>query len=87
MAETPGLEGFEATHWMGVFAPARTPPDIVQKMQAAIAAVLSTPEVRSRLLAMGIEPVASSPSEFHDFLVADRERFARMYKLTGLTPE
>lgn len=87
VAETPGLKGFEATHWMGVFAPANTAPDVVQRMQAEIAAVLTVPEVRTRLLAMGIEPVASTPAAFQSFLAADRDRFARMYRLTGLTPE
>jgi tripartite-type tricarboxylate transporter receptor subunit TctC len=87
VAETPGLAGFEATHWMGVFAPPRTPPEVIQKMQADIAAVLAVPETKARLIAMGIEPVANSPAEFREFLVADRERFARMFKLTGLTPE
>lgn len=87
VSETPGLEGFEATHWMGVFAPARTPPEIVKRMQAEIAAVLAVPETKARLINMGIEPVANTPAEFHDFLVADRDRFARMFKLTGLKPE
>ena len=87
VAESAGLQGFEATHWMGVLAPARTPADIVQKMQSEIAAVLTTPEMKTRLLGMGIEPVANTPAEFRDFLAADRERFARMYKLTGLVPE
>lgn len=87
VAEAPGMKGFEATHWMGVFAPARTPPEIVQKLQAEIAAVLATPEVRARLLTMGIEPVANTPAEFRDFLAADRERFTRMFRLTGLAPE
>ena len=87
VSETPGLQGFEATHWMGVFAPARTPPEVVQKMQAEIAAVLSAPEVKSRLTAMGVDPVGNTPAEFRDFLAADRDRFARMFKLTGLQPE
>src|SRR5207253_5854552 len=74
------VRGVEATHWMGVFAPARTPPEVVQKMQADIAAVVNAPDVKARLLAMGIEPVGSTPAEFRDFLVADRERFASMFK-------
>lgn len=85
VAET--VRGFEATHWMGVFAPARTPPEAVQKMQAEIAAVVNAADVKARLLSMGIEPVGSTPTEFRDFLAADRERFAAMFKLTGLTPE
>lgn len=87
VSETPGLRGFEATHWMGVFAPAKTPDDVVQKAQAAIREVVTAPDVKARLLSMGIEPVGSAPADFKAFLAADRERFARMYKLTGLTPE
>lgn len=87
VSETPGLKGFEATHWMGVFAPANTPPEIVNKLQSEIAALLAVPETRARLITMGIEPVANSPAEFRAFLVADRDRFARMFRITGLIPE
>jgi tripartite-type tricarboxylate transporter receptor subunit TctC len=87
VSETPGLEGFEATHWMGVFVPARTPPEVVQRLQTEIAAVLKTPEVRERLNKLGIEPVANTSAEFRAFLVADQARFARMFRLAGLTPE
>jgi tripartite-type tricarboxylate transporter receptor subunit TctC len=87
VAETPGLKGFEATHWMGVFAPAKTSAEVVQRVQTDIRDVVNTPEVKARLLALGIEPAGKTPAEFKAFLVADRERFARMYKLTGLTPE
>ena len=44
--ETPGLQGFEAIHWMGVFVPAQTPGDIVETLQQQIAAVLREPERR-----------------------------------------
>lgn len=87
VAETPGFAGFEATHWMGVFAPAGTPPAIVQKAQAEIAAVLKTPEMQARLVSMGIEAVGNTPAEFQAFLTADKQRFARMFALTGLQPE
>ena len=87
VAETQGLKDFEATHWMGVFAPGRTPPAVVDRVQAEISAVLQVPEMRTRLIAMGIEPVGSRPIEFRAFLQADRERYARMFKLAGLSPE
>ena len=87
VAETPGMQGFEATHWMGVFAPARTPDESVARLQKDIEAALREPATRARLIAMGIEPVGSSSAEFRDFLVADRERFARMFAMTGLSPE
>jgi len=86
-AETAGLKGYEVSHWMGVFVPARTPPELVERLQRDYAAVLAGPEVKERLNGIGIDPVASTPAQFKAFLVADRERFARMYKLSGLVPE
>ena len=57
------------------------------RMQQAFATVLKMPDVRDKLLGMGIVPVGAPPAEFQAFLDADRARFAKMYKLTGLTPE
>lgn len=87
VTETPGMSGFEVSHWMGVLVPARTPPEIVDRLQSEIAAVLSVPEFRERLTALGVDGVGSKPAEFRQFLAAEKERFARMYKLAGLTPE
>jgi tripartite-type tricarboxylate transporter receptor subunit TctC len=49
--------------------------------------VLREPERRSRLAGLGIDPVGSTPAEFKAFLVADRERFLRMFQASGLKPE
>jgi len=87
VAETPGMEGFEVTHWMGVLVPARTPPAIIQRLQSEFAAVLAMPEVRERLATIGVDPVGSTSAEFHDYMIAEQARFARMFKFTGLTPE
>jgi tripartite-type tricarboxylate transporter receptor subunit TctC len=87
VAEMPGMAGFEATHWEGVFVPAQTPADTVQKIQAAFAGTLKDPTVRTKLLELGIDPAGSTTPEFQRFLAEDRERFARMYGFTGLTPE
>ena len=48
---------------------------------------MNTPEFRERMIALGVDPVGNSSAEFRDFLTAEQSRFARMYKLTGLTPE
>ena len=87
VSETPGLQGFEAVHWMGVFLPAKTPTDVVDRLQQEIAAVLREPDRRTRLASIGIEPVGNTPAEFKAFLVADRERFVRMFQAAGLKPE
>ena len=87
VAETPGLAGFEVSHWMGVLVPAKTPPEVVSRLQSEIAAVLAVPELRERLTALGVDPVGNSPAAFREFLVAERERFAKMFRLAGLVPE
>jgi tripartite-type tricarboxylate transporter receptor subunit TctC len=87
VAEAPGMTGFEAWQWEGVMVPKGTPGEIVQKLQAAFAAVLNRPEVRAQLQELGIDPVGSSTAEFTAFLAADRDRFAKMFTYTGLQPE
>ena len=87
VAETPGMAGFEVSHWMGVFVPAATPSATVARLQGDFAAILGTPEMRERLVAMGIDPVGNTSAQFKAFLDAERERFAAMYKLSKLTPE
>ena len=87
VAETPGMEGFQANHWMGLLGPAGMPPEVVAKLQAEVATVLAMPEVRERLRGLGIDPVGSSTEDFRRFLAEERERFAKMFKLTGLKQE
>ena len=87
VAETPGMEGFQANHWMGLLGPAGMPPEVVAKLQAEVAAVLAMPEVRDRLRGLGIDPVGSGTEDFRRFLAEERERFAKMFKLTGLKQE
>jgi tripartite-type tricarboxylate transporter receptor subunit TctC len=86
-AETAGLKDFEVPHWMGVFAPGGTPADIVARLRAEIAAVLATAEFQDRMAKLGVDPVGNTPEEFRAFLVAEMEKFRRMYALTGLPPQ
>ena len=87
VAETPGLAGFEAGHWEGVMVPKGTPAETIATLHTAFANVLGQPGVRGRLLEIGIDPAGASPTEFAAFLREERERFARMFTYTGLTPE
>jgi tripartite-type tricarboxylate transporter receptor subunit TctC len=70
-----GVAGLEAGSWIGMFAPARTAPDIVLTIQRRTAEVLADPAVRERLLATGMEPVGSPPAEFETFYKADIARY------------
>jgi len=87
VAETPGLDEFEAVLWEGVFVPGGTPEETVASIQQAFAAVLSQEAVRQQLRDAATEPVGSSPSDFKAFLTDDRVRFAKMFASAGLQPQ
>jgi tripartite-type tricarboxylate transporter receptor subunit TctC len=78
VAET--IPGYVGTTWLGLFAPAGTPPDVVRKIQATFAKVLQEPELRERLAALGMYPVANTPSEFAAFLDTDTQQWARVIR-------
>jgi tripartite-type tricarboxylate transporter receptor subunit TctC len=61
------VAGFEAQAWFGLFAPARTPRAIVDRLNAATVKALQDPEIRDALLQQGAEPVSSSPQQFGEF--------------------
>jgi tripartite-type tricarboxylate transporter receptor subunit TctC len=66
-----GLPGFETVAWFGVLAPVGTPPEVVNRLSGEIAKIAKSPEIRERLVAMGAEPVGSTPEEFK--AVIDRD--------------
>ena len=75
-----GFPGYESVAWWGVFAPAKTPPAVVNAMNAALVKVLSEPAVRDRLIAQGMEIVASKPDELGKFLDVEIDRWAKVIK-------
>ena len=79
MAEQ-GFPGYESVAWWGIFAPAKTPPAIVAAMNAALVKVLSEAGVHDRLVAQGMEIVASSPAELAKFLDIEIDRWAKVIK-------
>ena len=83
VAET-GVKGFSVSQWYGVFAPAKTPRAIVDKVHDEILKALPQPEVGARLAADGAEPVGSTPQEFATHVRAEREKWAKVIKQTGI---
>lgn len=75
-----GVPGFESSSWQGLFVPAKTPRDIVDMLQREAAKAIQTPEVRTKLQAMGQELVGSTPQEFDAKVKADMAKFARIVK-------
>jgi tripartite-type tricarboxylate transporter receptor subunit TctC len=78
-----GLRGLDASSWHGVFAPARTPRDIVARLNAEILKALKAPEVAERFAALGVEAVGNTPEEFAEFLRQEILRWAKVVKQSG----
>jgi hypothetical protein len=83
VAETPGLEGFVTGSWQGVLAPAKTPPEIVAKLQTEITRILHLPDIKEKLSTQGAEPNGNTPAEMGKWLAAEKERWAKLIKATG----
>jgi tripartite-type tricarboxylate transporter receptor subunit TctC len=79
------LPGFHANSWYGLFAPAGTPKDIVQKMYAASVKVLSAPDLIERLAGQGAEVSVSTPEQLAKLQAEDLVRWAKIVKDSGAT--
>jgi tripartite-type tricarboxylate transporter receptor subunit TctC len=82
-----GVPGYEATIWLGIMAPAGTPPAIVDKLNAEIAKVIARPEISSAWAKQGAEPMTLSPTAFGSFLKADIEKWAKVIQTAGIQPQ
>lgn len=87
VSETAGLGDFEVSHWMGVLVSAKTPPDVVARLNREFVSVLAMPDVKQILLQQGVEPVGNTPQQFGAFLASEQKKFAELVKLSGVTPE
>src|SRR5258706_11905479 len=79
-----GLVGFDVTSWVGIFAPAKTPRPIVERLQREVEAALKTPFVRERYATLGIEPVGNTPADFGEQVKADLARWADVVRAANV---
>lgn len=82
-----GFPELEVMTWAGFFVPTGTPRAVVDRLYAAIAKALLDPELRARWEAAGAEAVSSSPEAFADFVKAERAKWERFAKATGIKVE
>jgi tripartite-type tricarboxylate transporter receptor subunit TctC len=73
--------------WFGMFAPARTPPEILQKIAAEVRAAMQKPAVLERFAKLGVEPAAGTPEEFRKFFLAELKSYGEMARVAGVKPE
>jgi tripartite-type tricarboxylate transporter receptor subunit TctC len=79
-----GYKGFEISGWYGIMAPAKTPRAIVNRLNAAIVAVLSSGETPKLLMARGYEPTPTTPEAFTQYLQTEVRRWTRAVKDYGI---
>jgi tripartite-type tricarboxylate transporter receptor subunit TctC len=82
-----GLPGYEAINWHGMFAPARTPGAIVERLNKDIAAILHSPEVSQRLISMGSEPVGNAPDVWGRVVEAEIAKWTKVARMAGMQPQ
>jgi len=79
-----GFPGVETGTWYGILAPARTPPAIVTSLQRTIARTVQMPDLKSRIVNQGVDIVASSPDDFHKFIIAEIAKWSRVVQKAGV---
>ncbi len=81
-----GLKGFQADGWNGLSAPARTPKEIVGKINADIARVLRMPDVLDKFRSEGAEPAMMAPAQFAAFIRAEIAKWGKVIRIAGVKP-
>jgi tripartite-type tricarboxylate transporter receptor subunit TctC len=82
-----GLKDFSIATWFGLLGPAGMPADLVARIQRDVARVLASPDIRNRLVDLGVDIVANSPEEFSAYLRTEIVRYAKVIKDAGIKPE
>jgi tripartite-type tricarboxylate transporter receptor subunit TctC len=82
-----GLPGYEATTWFGVFAPAKTPQPVIDRLNKAINDALGKPEVVEEIRKMGGEPMHMSPAQFRQLIATDTEKWRKVVKTANVKVE
>jgi tripartite-type tricarboxylate transporter receptor subunit TctC len=73
--------------WYGMFAPARTPPDVVARLNAALVAALAQPDLKARISGFGLKPTGTSPGELAAIQRADADKWAPIVKASGFVAD
>ena len=87
LSEVPGLQDFEASSWIALYAPAATPPDIVRRLSASVDAALKSTAVARRLEELGASPEGGSPQRLADLQTSEQRKWARVIRAAKITVE
>ena len=79
------LQGYEVTLWNGLLAPAKTPPDIIEKIYLATKDALRSDALKAKLAEQGSEPVGDTPAEFKAFIASELVKWRKLVEISGAT--
>jgi len=82
-----GLKGYNVAQWMGILAPAKTPPAVIQRLHQDVSRVVKDPEYVKFVISQGGEPALSTPEEFTAILKDELNRWGKLVKAVGVTAE
>jgi tripartite-type tricarboxylate transporter receptor subunit TctC len=82
-----GVPGFQSVTWFGLVAPAKTPADVVAKINKDVVEVLNNPEIRANFLKLAVESRGGSPEQMAAFMKEERENYAAVIKAGNMTLE
>ncbi len=80
-----GLKGYDVSNWLGVFVPAGTPPDRINRLNAGVRTAMAKPVLVEQMRAVGVETVSSSPAELDQLVATDTPKWADIVKRSGAT--
>jgi tripartite-type tricarboxylate transporter receptor subunit TctC len=79
-----GLKGYEATTWFGMLAPAKTPKDIVSRLNVEVDKAIKSADIQQRFVNEGLEPMGGSPEAFAKFMRSEIDKYAKVIKAAGI---
>jgi len=82
-----GVKGYEATNWFGLLAPAKTPKEVVARLNVEIDKVIKSPELNERFYNEVLEPIGGPPEFFGKFLRDEIEKYAKVIKMAGIAKQ
>lgn len=82
-----GVPGYEAIGWNALFAPAGTPPAVVERVNQIVQRWLASPETRQAMEAQGLSPDPGTPQDLRDRVVSEQAKWGRVIKLAGIKPQ
>ena len=79
-----GVPGYQLSGWFGIVAPARVPEPIVTKLNQALVEIVAMPHVQEKMIAIGLEPISSTPEQFGQFIKDEIPRWAKLLQISGV---